>query len=140
MLFALQNIFAQKEANIWYFGEYAGIDFNTGTPVALTNSAMSQGEGCASISDSAGNLLFYTNGIKVWDKNHLEMPNGNNLLGHNSSTQSAIIVKKPRSSILYYIFTTDAAHNNLQNGFNYSIVDMSEQNGNGDVVSKNNRL
>jgi hypothetical protein len=27
--------FAQGEANVWYFGEKAGIDFNSGVPVAL---------------------------------------------------------------------------------------------------------
>jgi len=26
-------------------------------------------EGCASISDNAGNLLFYTDGISVFDRN-----------------------------------------------------------------------
>ena len=67
---------SQKEVNIWYFGEYAGIDFNSGSPVALTNSAMSQYEGCATISDANGNLLFYTNGMTVWNRNHEVMENG----------------------------------------------------------------
>ena len=131
------SLSAQKEANIWYFGEYAGLDFNNGEPVALTNSAMNQQEGCSSIADSLGNLLFYTNGISVWNKNHEIMPNGFGLLGHQSSTQSAIIVKKPGYNKLYYIFTTDAAHNNLINGFNYSIVDMNLEAGLGNVLSKN---
>ena len=58
---------AQNEGNIWYFGYNAGIDFNSGEPVALTNSGMYTWEGCASISDLDGNLLFYTNGKKVWN-------------------------------------------------------------------------
>ena len=50
---------AQNEGNIWYFGDFAGIDFNQNPPVALTNSAMSQGEGVASIADRVtGALLF----------------------------------------------------------------------------------
>jgi len=134
------STYAQKESNIWYFGDYAGLDFNSGEPVALVNSAMYQGEGCASISDSSGNILFYTNGMTVWDKNHAEMPNGFGLLGHVSSSQSAVIVQKPGFNTTYYIFTTDAAHNDLVNGLNYSIIDMSQNGGLGDVISKNNLL
>ena len=54
-------VFAQKETNIWYFGANAGLDFNSVSPVAITNSAMNQAEGCSTISDANGNLLFYTN-------------------------------------------------------------------------------
>ena len=133
--------FAQKEGNIWYFGENAGLDFNSGNPVALANGAMATNEGCASISDNAGNLLFYTDGITVWNRNHLQMPNGFGLLGHSSSTQSALIVQEPGSNNIFYIFTTPAQVN-LGGifGFRYSTVDMSLQNGLGDVISKNTLL
>ena len=59
-LFSSFSSYAQKEGNIWYFGANAGIDFNGSTPVALTNGAMNSKEGCASICDSDGNILFYT--------------------------------------------------------------------------------
>src|SRR5438067_1137555 len=81
--------FAQKENNIWYFGTNAGLDFNSGAPVALTNSAMSTSEGCATVSNTAGILLFYTDGSSIWNKNHTLMPNGTGLTGNNTSTQSA---------------------------------------------------
>jgi hypothetical protein len=29
------TLFAQNEANIWYFGKHCGLDFNSGVPVAL---------------------------------------------------------------------------------------------------------
>jgi len=125
---------AQKEANYWYFGQYAGIHFGMGMPVALTNGALSTGEGCSSISTSAGNLEFYTDGRFVYDRNHNQMPNGSGLLGHSSSTQSGIIVPKPASTTQYYIFTVDAWDNNLANGLCYSRVDMTLNNGFGDVV------
>lgn len=32
-LFIVFNVFSQSEANIWYFGEIAGLDFNSGSPV-----------------------------------------------------------------------------------------------------------
>jgi hypothetical protein len=121
--------FAQKEANMWYFGDYAALDFNSGSPVALTNSAMSQWEGCASIADHNGNLLFYTDGISIWNAAHTVMPNGTGLMGNNSSTQSGVIVKKPGSATLYYVFTV--------NDLYYSIVDMTANGGLGDVTVKN---
>lgn len=88
------NSYAQKEAFNWYFGGRAAINFDTDPPHALTNSVMNNFEGCASISDEDGNLLFYTNGTTVWNRDHVVMQNGTDLYGHESSTQSAVIVKK----------------------------------------------
>ena len=137
ILFTL-NTYAQKEGNIWYFGNNAGIDFNSGTPIALTDGQMNTMEGCASICDSLGNLLFYTDGLTVWDRTHNIMPNGIGLMGHNSSTQSAIIVKKPKSKNIYYIFTIDAEAG--INGLRYSELDMNLNGGGGDITSNKNIL
>ncbi|MFH1320704.1 MAG: gliding motility-associated C-terminal domain-containing protein [Bacteroidota bacterium] len=128
---------SQKQTNTWYFGDSAGIDFNSCIPVALTDGSLSTYEGCATISDTNGNLLFYTNGVIVFDASHDTMPNGTGLMGHSSSTQSAIIVQQPGSDSLYYIFTAEEAANS--NGLRYSIVDMSLNGGLGDVIvsSKN---
>lgn len=129
---------AQGEANIWYFGQNAGLDFNSGSPVALTNGQLVTDEGCATISNSIGQLLFYTDGITVYNRNHSIMINGSGLMGHPSSTQSATIVPMPSSNNLYYIFTTDNEHD--PNGFRYSIVDMNLDSGNGAVTSDKNVL
>lgn len=136
--FIISNIFAQKEANIWYFGVHAGLDFNSGSPVAISGSQMGTLEGCATISNSNGELLFYTDGILVYDKSHNIMLNGNGLLGDSSSTQSAIIVPKPNTSNIYYIFTVDAVGNS--NGFRYSEVDMNLNGGLGAITSNKNIL
>ncbi|MEA3445358.1 MAG: hypothetical protein U9R19_11615, partial [Bacteroidota bacterium] len=135
----LENTFSQNQGNIWYFGENAGINFNSGTPVALTNSAMNTIEGCASISTPNGHILFYTNGITVYDSTHVAMPNGTGLLGDESSTQSSIVVPNPQSDSLYYVFTVGE---NGANGLRYSEVDMSLHNGLGDIIqsSKNTLL
>jgi hypothetical protein len=60
VLFLSLGCFAQGEANIWYFGSHAGLDFNSGSPVALTDGQLVTEEGCATISNSSGQLLFYT--------------------------------------------------------------------------------
>lgn len=127
-----------NNANIWYFGEYAGIDFNYGLPHALTDGQTYTREGCATICDSKGELLFYTEGTKVWDRNHQIMPNGNGLMGDTSATQSSIIVPLPHSgkaNTIYYVFTVDNWQDNLINGFRYSIIDMNLNTGLGDIVN-----
>jgi gliding motility-associated-like protein len=126
-------VFSQNEGNIWYFGNHAGLDFNSGAPVPLNNGALDTYEGCATISDYNGDLLFYTDGMTVYNKNHAIMPNGTGLLGNISSTQSAIIVKKPYSNTLYYIFTVDGVTGN-SGPLAYSVVDMTLNGGLGDIT------
>jgi len=128
------SLYAQKEANIWYFGNAAGMDFNSGAPVALTNGQLFTTEGSASIADAGGNLLFYTEGVSVYNRNHVVMPNGSGLLGGTSASQSAIILPLPGSSTQYYIFTVP---NTASDFLRYSIVDMTLAGGNGDITIKN---
>jgi hypothetical protein len=103
----LKYIFLQSQipgpTTNWYFGNGAGITFNSGTPIALTNGALVTIEGVATISDDLGNLLFYTDGVTVYNRNHTIMVNGTGLFGDISSTQSAIIVKQPGNTNIYYI-------------------------------------
>lgn len=135
-LMSTLSVSAQNEFNIWYFGFGAGLDFSSGAPVVLTNGAISTFEGSASISDASGLLQFYTDGITVWNRNHVPMPNGNfSLLGGGSSTQSANILPVIGAPGQYYVVTTPNAGQNL--GFHYSIVDMSLQAGQGDVTALN---
>ncbi|NQY07407.1 MAG: gliding motility-associated C-terminal domain-containing protein [Flavobacteriaceae bacterium] len=132
------SAYSQGEANIWYFGNRAGLDFNSGIPVALTDGELVTGEGCATISNASGQLLFYTDGITVWDRNHTIMPNGTGLTGHPSSTQSGIIVPKPGDPNIYYVFTTDIR--NGPGGLRYTEIDLTLNGGNGDVTGIKNVL
>lgn len=130
------NLFSQTGENSnWYFGNTAGITFNSGTPLALTNGVLTTTEGVATISSATGNLLFYTDGVTVYNRNHVVMTNGTGLFGDGSSTQSAIIVKQPGNNNIYYIFTSD--NDAGPNGICYSIVDMNLSFGFGAVTSKN---
>lgn len=145
LLFLIVTVsYSQNQASNWYFGDNAGISFdsNTGAVSALTDGLLSTDEGCTSISDIDGNLLFYTDGIKVYNRNHQIMLNGNNLFGNPSSTQSAIIIPKPEDPNIYYIFTQGTTYLSQQDfGFNYSEVDMTLDGGLGGVtLLKNQRL
>jgi gliding motility-associated-like protein len=126
--------FSQGEANIWYFGENAGLNFNNCSPFAITDGELDTVEGCSTFSDPNGNLLFYSDGITVWNRNHDIMPNGNDLLGNPSSSQSAMIIPKPGSNSIYYIFTVGAEGGGSESGFNYYVIDMNEDSGFGDIV------
>ncbi|WP_299531278.1 T9SS type B sorting domain-containing protein [Ulvibacterium sp.] len=133
-------IFGQGETSTWYFGNGAGILFNDdGSVSPLTNGMLETFEGCATISDSFGNLLFYTDGITVYDRTHSIMENGRGLYGDPSSTQSALIVPAPSSPEIFYIFTVDTStfENDPDRGLNYSVVDISQNSGNGAVTEKN---
>lgn len=140
-LFLAVNFTAKaQQANVWYFGDHAGLNFNTTPPSALLNSQMYTHEGCSTVSDSLGNLLFYTDGRDVWNKNHQVMPNGSGLMGHESSTHSAIVIPKPGSNTIYYIFTADANENVGAGGYRYSMLDMTLNGGLGDITATKNVL
>jgi hypothetical protein len=136
LLFSLITYSQPGPNSNWYFGTNAGITFNSGAPVALTNGALTTTEGVATLSDNSGNLLFYTNGITVWNRNHLVMTNGSGLLGDFSSTQSAIIIPKPGTNNIFYIFTSDNDYG--PNGINYSEVDMNLSGGLGAITANKN--
>ena len=128
------------EGNSWCFGQGARVDFSTNTPYSPSSTSLTSGfnsiygnplsanEGVASVSNNKGQLLFYTDGQKVYLSNNSVMSNGTGLLGHNSSTQSAIIVPKPGATLKsdgtateYYIFTVDQVGG--ENSIMYTIVD-----------------
>ncbi len=177
------HVFAQGEANNWFFGGGAGLVFDningTVTPTAAASQTINTLEGCSSISDPNGNLKFYTDGRDVWDANHNIMPNANyfagtGLLGDPSSTSSGVIIPKPGDLDKYYIFTVDEPHHQnawafpnqgptdingnptsfyndsfssvpagddgFNNGLNYSLVDMTLNNGMGDIDSSEKNI
>lgn len=151
--------YSQQEASYWYFGQNAGLRFNAGagTVEVVADGQINTLEGCTSISDTSGNLLFYSDGITVWNANHLPMANGNvalgtGLKGDDSSTSSGLIVPKPQDPNLYYIFTVDEPHHEnssavpggfandgVNDGLMYSLVDITLDSGLGDVdpIEKN---
>ncbi len=148
LLFVVLNnaLHAQYEAAHWAFGTYAGLDF-TCANTRLTISPFFGVEGGSTMSTPDGELLFMTNGDQVWNKDFRIMPNGSDLgarcigfYDSPSSTQSALVVPHPGNSNQYYVFTTDCAEDHFADGLRYSIVDMSLNNGLGDVTVKKQPL
>ncbi|MFN4147248.1 MAG: PKD domain-containing protein [Runella sp.] len=130
----------QQEGAKWFFGDNAGLDFAGGNPRPIINGQLQTPEGTSSIANSKGQLLFYTDGVRVFDRNGAPMPVKDGVLlgGSPNSTQSALIVPKPicrGCEYLYYIFTTSDINGTRQ--LSYSLVDMRRNNGNGEVVEAN---
>ncbi len=116
----------------WYFHDMNALDFSSGAPV-YDNSAFVNGtfafdaqnvnEASAVQSDDNGNLLFYTDGIHVWNSQHQLISSG--LHGNHSSMNGAMIVPDPANSNQYYIFTTDVRSHTNPRGLNYTKVQVS---------------
>ncbi len=138
---ACHALYGQKEENMWAFGYNAGLDFSSGSPVPFF-TGIEQLEGCASICDATGQLLFYTNGAHVWDRRHQVMPNGSLLQGSqgvSSVGQAAVIARVPGSNSRYYLFSVthsiDSPGPAIKATLFHSIIDMSLNGGWGDVLT-----
>lgn len=130
--------YGQKEANNWYFGNKAGLDFSNGTAVVLENSQMTGRKGCASLSDENGNLLFYTNGSSVWNRNHTIMPNGTSLTGTSwfswATINTLVALPLPDSNSKFLILTIESLGK-----FSYSEINMTLDAGLGAVTANKNK-
>lgn len=142
MLVSIGKIIAQpnlqNQYKQWHIGYNAGVNFNTTPNLIINSSALTTLDYSASISDTNGALLFYTNGSTIWNSANTIMQNGTGLNGDISGGQTALIIKKPNDvdevSRLYYVFNVTYY---ATDGLYYSIVDMSLNNGLGAVIQKN---
>lgn len=100
----------------WYFGNYAGLKFyNNGVirdiePFKFYPNNINTSEGSLSLSDTAGNLLFYGGAnnkdeLILYDNNYNEITTSSffKLTGHSSATQGAIAMPYPGKSNQYMI-------------------------------------
>lgn len=148
---------AQNENANWFFAGYPSVYYNFKTDVWDTVPYINRDffETNTSISDTNGNLLFYTNGCHLYNKLHwpLTGETGFNAgfltshfdnQGHGLSTrQSAIILKRPGSEKEYYVFhltSNDSILNEFNDRLYYTTVDMNLAQGYGAVTSLNNIL
>ena len=98
-------------------------------------------EGVAMVFDPKGEVVLYTDGVKLYGKNDQVLPfllpppnTATSLPGTNTSTQSSLIVPKSNCNEcphhLYYVYTMNETTGRLS----YSIVDMRRNGGQGAVV------
>lgn len=156
MIGIVQDVHAQKENNNWAIIQGLGLTFSTSPPSVF--SAASHPDPFASsllpsaVSDANGNLLFYTVGNALWDRNHQMMPNGDDVfltpnLNNVSSlpygkSGAVVIVPDPGDASRYYVIAVSGAlflspvtgRSESYRLVKYSVVDMDLNAGKGDVV------
>ncbi|MGB0869752.1 MAG: gliding motility-associated C-terminal domain-containing protein [Flavobacteriales bacterium] len=121
--------------NNWTFYEGLGITFNT-TPPSYEDNGNSGTEGPETMSDSLGNILFYSSEGEIKMSNHFTMPNGTNIKGHRSCMGYANTTCWPGNPDKYIYFSADAREDLFAGdsmGLHYSVIDMSLNGGLGDV-------
>lgn len=129
--------FAQKEGNNWFFGNYAGVTFNSGKSVALTTGSLKADfGGSASISTPKGRLMYYSDGFQVYDSLHSSL--SLSLKGTNANPQTALFVPNPDSSNIYYVF--NAVNSISIYSLFYSVIDTRLRSGRGDIVKGRNNM
>lgn len=133
----------------WHIGQGAVVDFgiNNKSP-AVASRAVGPGsretklEGITTVSDKSGNLLFYSDGITVWDRNGEVMENSAGLSGTYTTTQAVASFPIDDDERYYVIVTNDAIQSTDQGVLSYSVIDMTLNGGRGGVLrtAKNIRL
>ena len=121
----------------WAFVDQHAFKFTSGIPVYVSGTQIStlNVEGVSSISDGLGNLLFYSDGVTVYDATNTAMPNGNgNINAFITATSSTLITKMPGDCDKYYLFTLVDQGDGISLQLDYSVIDMTLSGGLGDVV------
>lgn len=156
-----------RQATNWHFANGIALRFDGGTPVLDPPSAMSTFEGAASLSDTLGNLLFYSNGGgrlpgngggnadqdygTIWNRDHEVLYDMGGVEGGGfSAHQSALAFPAPGAvPDLYYLFTMEefefdiggtVADQPQGRGLSYFTIDMSLNGGLGGVVLADQRV
>lgn len=124
----------------------------TGPIVSQQTLAFNFESTVAAATSPGGEILFYSNGCEIANRLHQVMPNGSGLNPGELSDQicpwkgylvpqGAMVLPMPGDSSQFYLIHMGAAYEpqrKLKLGpLYYSVVDMTLDNGRGDVVSKN---
>ena len=131
-----------QRANIWYFGNNAGIDFNPlpDDPAVAIDGPLVTPEGTSVISDRNGQVIFSTDGFSIFDKSGNDITPPGGIGGENGATQSALIIPVPGDETLYYIFTTREIYGTGAYELRYSLYDLKLNNGVGGLAESNQLL
>jgi len=127
---------------VWHFGHNAGIRFEATGPVAINSAMQTHGARSAIQCNSAGEVLFSSNGLGIWDQNGNLMPGSQNPLWatFNHIKLNSIIVPHPGNEQQYYVINTFPSDGTAPYGppgtstLTYTVVDMSLNGGLGGVV------
>lgn len=162
------NLFGQLFNNNWVLGgaqligdtatqAVMNVSFSTGVPVSSkfppTDYFMDLA--IATISDSSGNLVLYTNGIHLKNAQHeivqngASLPNSNNWSTSFPQPQGVLLIPRPGHDKQYLLFTADifgftypptGTFRSGSSNLTYSVIDMTLNNGKGGVVERKTNM
>jgi gliding motility-associated-like protein len=132
LLFYPLVFLSQTRTDNWAFGQNAGINISAlnGNISTLNSLNIYAVASVSSISSKNGILDFYTNGSVATNRNNNFFTTSKGLGGEVDKAQSTIIIPKPDSSNIYYIFSTrEKALPNIFDpinpGFYYSEINVT---------------
>lgn len=144
------HAYSQKQYDNFYFGWYMAMRIQGCGETVLNDGQMNgvSSGGAGTISDTAGNLLFYSNSMSVWDRNNQVMPNGTFTTyweGITSHYQGPVFIPYPGTNNLYYLFHESRTQVWNNDGdfvveLHYSIIDKNLNGGLGDISVKDQFL
>lgn len=130
------------------------VAFSSGIPeVSYFNIQFAYSGDNTNISDKNGKLVAYTNGCQIQNREHVLMENGEDInpgIAHQqqcsqvsgySNDQGSLFLPMPGSDSLYFLFhLRDWGGGSIVKDLMYSVVDISVNNGLGEVLEKNQLL
>jgi hypothetical protein len=135
---------AQYRTASWVFGDSIIVNFTESGPVLSSEkSAMRAFEAAACISDTNGNLLFYSNNIGVWNRLHQPLQGSEGInsasFDYGSSKTNGTLflpVSGDSTDSKFWVFITDENDHKLR----YSLIDRNLDGGLGGIVSGQKNL
>ena len=108
LLIFLFSVFQQRatEKDLWIFGKGASLKFDspTSNPYSLSSDFLiNSPEAAATGFDKDGNLLFYSDGVNVWNYENTVIYSS--LQGNQDATQGITVFKPPSIDSLFYLVT-----------------------------------
>jgi len=133
------SVFAQNEANVWLLNNGQQLNFDSGEPELIDFEG--QTKFASTICDGNGNLLLYSDGRKIWNKNHEVIVNGDDLIDDDSWIQnSPYFLPYPNKDGWYIIIYEEMTYwllgGTYGNTLYYGTINTNAQNGKGELVTE----
>jgi hypothetical protein len=114
-LLFVSTTYSQKEYHNWYFGDSAGVTFNTPDeePIFLDGNISSTLENTSIVSSSSGDLLFYSANNCLYNNEKEILCDIDTVAGHTSSTQGSVIVPIDSNNFIRIGTSFAASSNNV---------------------------
>ncbi len=159
-------VFSQKYDNNWILGyeingitpneKLTNISFDKKVLINIVKSSLSISFSNTTMSDSLGNLLYYSNGCRIFNRNHKLMENGDNITFGRlreilcsapeigiRGPQSMMSIQDPYRDSIYYMYYTNYDFYVPYDGritissMLRTTINMNIDNGNGAIIEKN---